>query len=114
MLVGETTYEATKDDFFYLKIDDLAVKGKSVGIGIWTVLDIVIKDHAKAKELHDHMHKEYKEQRFDIAIKMCKDLKGQFDGHMDAYYDMWIERCEYQKTQNLPKDWNGVFIATTK
>ena len=114
LLVGETTYKATKNDFFYLKVDDLAVKGKSVGIGIWTVLDIVIKDHAKAKELHDHMHKEYKDQRFDIAIKMCKDLKGQFDGQMDAYYDMWIERCKYQKTQDLPKDWNGVFIATTK
>src|SRR6056300_1272865 len=39
LLVGENTYEATKDDFFYLKVDDLAVKGKSVGIGIWTVLD---------------------------------------------------------------------------
>ena len=114
LLVGEITYKATKNDFFYLKVDDLAVKGKSVGIGIWTVLDIVIKDHAKAKELHDHMHKEYKDQRFDIAIKMCKDLKGQFDGQMDAYYDMWIERCKYQKTQDLPKDWNGVFIATTK
>jgi len=27
---------------------------------------------------------------------------------------MWIERCEYMKTQKLPKDWNGVFIATSK
>jgi len=27
---------------------------------------------------------------------------------------MWQERCEYQKTQDLPQDWNGVFTATTK
>jgi len=27
---------------------------------------------------------------------------------------MWIERCEFQKTQDLPKDWSGVFIATSK
>jgi adenylate cyclase len=117
LLVGETTYEATKDDFFYLKIDDLAVKGKSVGIGIWTVLDkngICMPEYIKSKEQHDHMHKEYRTQRFDIAIKICKELKGKFDGQMDNYYDMWIERCEYQKTQKLPKDWNGVFIATTK
>jgi hypothetical protein len=33
---------------------------------------------------------------------------------MSGYYDMWIERCEFQKTQKLPKDWNGVFIATSK
>jgi adenylate cyclase len=117
LLVGEATYKATKDDFFYLKIDDLAVKGKTVGIGIWTVLDkngICMPDYIKAKEQHDHMHKEYRTQRFDIAIKICKELKGEFDGQMDKYYDMWIERCEYQKTQKLPKDWNGVFIATTK
>jgi len=33
---------------------------------------------------------------------------------MEKYYDMWIERCEYMKTQDLPSDWNGVFIATSK
>jgi len=27
---------------------------------------------------------------------------------------MWIERCEFMKSQKLPKDWNGVFVATTK
>jgi len=37
-----------------------------------------------------------------------------FDGKMEKYYTMWIERCEYMKTQKLPKDWNGVFIATSK
>ena len=37
-----------------------------------------------------------------------------FEGQMKGYYGMWIERCEYMKTQDLPKDWNGVFIATTK
>ena len=117
LLVGETTYNATKDDFFYLKIDDLAVKGKSVGIGIWTVLPTPCSkavDYDNAREHHEHMHKEYRAQRFDIAIKICKELKGKFDGQMDKYYDMWIERCEFQKTQKLPKDWNGVFIATTK
>ena len=39
LLIGDATYQQTKDDFFYLKIDDLAVKGKTIGIGIWTVLD---------------------------------------------------------------------------
>jgi len=48
------------------------------------------------------------------AIAKCEILKGAFDSQMDSYYDMWIERCEYMKTQTLPIDWNGVFIATTK
>jgi hypothetical protein len=60
------------------------------------------------------MHEAYRSQRFDDAITMCNELKGEFDSKMDKYYDMWIERCEYQLTQELPSDWNGVFIATSK
>lgn len=114
LLVGENTYEQTKNDFFYLKIDDLAVKGKSVGIAIYTVLDKQGEVHAQSREVHDLMHSEYQAQRFDSAISKCNILRGHFDGEMDEYYTMWIERCEYMKTQDLPKDWNGVFIATTK
>ncbi|MDA8897318.1 CHASE2 domain-containing protein [bacterium] len=114
LLVGDATYQTTKDNFFYLKIDDLAVKGKTVGIGIWTVLDNTKPAWRTAKRKHEEMHELYKAQKFDDAISSCKLLHNHFDEKMSAYYDMWIERCEYMKTQDLPKDWNGVFIATTK
>ena len=64
--------------------------------------------------MHVAMHGAYRSQKFPMAITMCKQLNGEFDGKMDKYYDMWIERCEFQMTQDLPKDWNGVFIATSK
>ena len=119
LLVGEKTYNETSDEFFYLKVDDLAVKGKSVGVTIYTVLSTW--DYAwestnwpAIQPQHDKMHECYRNQNFDMAIHFCKQLKGEFDGKMDAYYDMWIERCEFQKTQDLPEDWNGVFIATSK
>lgn len=114
LLVGGATVEKCKDDFFFLKVDDLAVKGKSVGIPIYTVLDDMKKPDYKSKELHERMHELYRAQKFDAAIEECKKLYRHFDGKMSKYYDMWIERCEYQKTQDLPKDWNGVFVATTK
>ncbi len=114
LLVGENTYEKTKDDFFYLKVDDLAVKGKTVGIGIWTVLDDTKPAWRTSQKYHRQMHELYKQQKFDEAIKLCDQLHSNFDGKMEGYYDMWKERCEYMKTQPLPKDWNGVFIATTK
>jgi adenylate cyclase len=114
LLVGENTYDATKDDFFYLQVDELAVKGKTVGIRIYTVLDDVKEHYNNSKRRHDGMLKMYKEQRFDDAIKECQNLTKQFEGRMSGYYKMWIERCEYMLTQKLPKDWNGVFIATTK
>ena len=114
LLVGGATVDRCKDEFFFLKIDDLAVKGKTVGISIYTVLDDVTKEYHTAKKIHIAMHEAYRAQKFTVAISMCEQLKGQFDGQMDKYYDMWIERCEFQKTQKLPKDWNGVFISLTK
>jgi adenylate cyclase len=114
LLVGGATVDRCEDDFFFLKIDDLAVKGKTVGISIYTVLDDVTDTYHTAKKIHIAMHEAYRAQKFTVAINMCEQLKGQFDGQMDKYYDMWIERCEFQLTQTLPKDWNGVFIATSK
>ena len=114
LLVGEATYQRTSNDFFYLKIDDLAVKGKSVGIGIWTVLDDIKPAWRTAQRKHEEMYAAYLNQQFDDAIASCKILHNHFDGRMSGYYDMWIERCEFQKTQTLPKDWDGIFIATSK
>ena len=119
LLVGESTYDMTKDDFFYLKVDELAVKGKTIGIRIYTVLsemDWMMKntDWAMAETQHERMHEYYSNQRFDDAIRLCNDLMNEFDGKMKNYYTMWIERCEFMKTQPLEPDWNGVFIATTK
>ena len=114
LLVGENTYEATKDDFFYLKVDDLQVKGKSVGLGIYTVLDRTVPAWKVPQRKHQQMHLAYQKQDFDEAIRLCKTVYTSFDHRMEKYYDMWIERCEYMKTQDLPQDWNGVFIATSK
>ncbi len=114
LLVGDATYQRTRTDFFYLKVDDLAVKGKTVGIGIWTVLDKPYPAWRSAQKKHEQMHEDYKAQRFDDAIDKCRMLHDHFDHKMQGYYDMWVERCEYMKTQDLPSDWNGVFIATTK
>jgi adenylate cyclase len=114
LLVGGATVDRCKDDFFFLKIDDLAVKGKTVGISIYTVLDDVTDAYHVSKKIHESMHGAYRAQKFTMAVDLCEQLKGQFDGKMDKYYDMWIERCEFQKTQDLPESWNGIFIATSK
>lgn len=114
LLLGENTVKRCNDQFFFLKIDDLAVKGKTIGIRIYTVLDDVTPEYTSSRELHDLMHDSYLKQDFDRAIMLCRQLEGHFGGKMDKYYDMWIERCEYMLTQELPADWNGVFVATTK
>ena len=114
LLIGEETYKQTKDDFFYLKVDDLQVKGKSVGLSIYTVLDDTKSAWKSAQKHHERMHELYRMQLFDEAAEQCRLIRRAFDGQMEGYYDMWIERCEYMKTQDLPSDWNGVFIAQSK
>ena len=114
LIIGPETVRRTKDDFFYLKLDDLAVKGKTIGLDIYTVLDDVKPEYHESKIRHDKMHELYRAQDFNGAIEMCKSLTGAFDGKLNEYYKIWIGRCVFMKTQKLPKDWNGVFIATSK
>mgnify|MGYP000844549786 FL=1 len=114
LLVGGATVAQCKQDWFFLKIDDLAVKGKSVGIPIYTVIDDMDELDRIDQTNHETMHRLYRAQQFDRAIEMCNSLENRFHGKMRDYYHMWIERCEFQKTQDLPSDWDGIFVATTK
>ena len=113
-IVGAETYNRTKDDFFYLLLDNLQPKGKTVADLIYTVLRTKGVDYTRDKIAHDVMHDLYRQKKFDDAAAMCKKLKGNFGGQMDKYYKIWIERCEFMKQQNLPDNWNGEFIAHEK
>ena len=113
-IIGAETYNRTKDDFFYLMLDNLQPKGKTVADLIYTALRTRGADYSKDKEQHEAMHALYKQKKFDEASAMCKKLKGNFGGQMDKYYKMWIERCEFMKQQDLGDDWNGEFIAHEK
>ena len=113
-IVGAETYNRTKDDFFFLLLDNLQPKGKTVADLIYTVLRTNGKDYTKDREQHDAMHALYKSKKFDEAAAMCKKLIGNFGGQMDKYYKIWIERCDFMKQQDLPDNWNGEFIAHEK
>ena len=113
-IIGAETYNRTKDDFFYLLLDNLQPKGKTVADLIYTVLRTRGEDYSKDREAHDKMHALYKAKKFDEASAMCKKLNGNFGRQMDKYYKIWIERCDFMKQQDLPDNWNGEFIAHEK
>jgi adenylate cyclase len=113
-IIGAETYNRTKDDFFYLLLDNLQPKGKTVADLIYTVIRTRGEDYTKDKEQHDKMHALYKQKKFDQAAAMCAKMKGTFGGQMDKYYKIWIERCDFMKQQDLPANWNGEFIAHEK
>jgi adenylate cyclase len=113
-IIGAETYNRTKDDFFYLLLDNLQPKGKTVADLIYTALRTKGADYSKDKAQHEAMHALYRQKKFDEAAAMCKKLKGNFGGQMDKYYKMWIERCDFMKQQDLGDDWQGEFVAHEK
>jgi adenylate cyclase len=117
LIIGPNTNEIVKNEIFTLELDNIAVKGKTVGLRIYTPLlteGVDMSAYNSAREHHDLMLEYYRQQQWDRAISFCKELMGEFDGQMDHSYELWIERCEMMKTQILPKDWDGIYQATTK
>ena len=113
-IIGAETYNRTRDDFFYLLLDNLQPKGKTVADLIYTVLRTKGADYSKELSTHNKMHELYRQKQFDAAVILCEELHGKFGGQMDKYYKMWIERCEFMKQQALPDNWNGEFVAHEK
>ena len=119
IVLGTKTAQQVEDEFVILELDCIAVKGKKEGVNIYTVLGTHSwwnenSNYVIETQQHDKMLELYRLQKFDMAIKYCNDLKGAFRGEMDHYYELWIERCEEMKTKDLPKDWDGVYRATSK
>jgi adenylate cyclase len=116
-IIGPNTNEQVKDEIFTLELDCIAVKGKTIGLNIFTPLKTdpnSMAEYLSARELHDLMIDYYREQKWDQALHMIDQLKGEFDSHMDHYYDIMSERIGELRENNLPTDWDGVYRATTK
>ena len=117
IVLGHITNEQVKDEYFTLELDCIAVKGKTQGVNIYTVLETdasAMTEYLSAREHHDLMLQCYREQKWASALKLIEDLKGEFDGQMDHYYDMMVERIGELREANLPTDWDGVYRATSK
>lgn len=117
IVIGSLTNKHVKDDFFTLELDCIAVKGKTEGVNIYTVLETdatVSAEYLSAREHHDLMLVYYREQKWASALHIIDQLKGEFDGKMDQYYDMMVERIGELREANLPTDWDGVYRATSK
>ena len=114
ILLGPKTAEAIKDDYTILELDNIAVKGKTVGVQIYTVIDSKSATTLAAQRHHEVMHAKYRDQDFEAVMSYCKSLQSEFGGVMKDYYEMWIQRCEDLMQQDLPVNWDGVFRATSK
>jgi len=118
IIISEFTQARVGDNYFTLPLDCIAVKGKAIGVNIFTVFynpDVTVAaDWIMARDMHDGMLTYYRQQKWDLAIELCQELTGEFDGKMDNYYELWIERIAEMRSRNLPADWDGTYRATSK
>ena len=118
IIISEFTEKRVNNQYFTIPLDCIAVKGKTVGVNIFTVFympDETVKvKWNTARDMHNGMLTYYKQQKWDNAIELCKTLTGEFDGNMDHYYELWIERIADMRTRDLPADWDGTYRATSK
>jgi adenylate cyclase len=113
LIIGQRTYELVKDEYLCLELDCLAVKGKSQGVNIYTIVPKTGINRAYSKSHCDFiMH--YREQNWKALEDYYKTLRNAFGGEMTEYYDMMMERVEEFKKNPLPTVWDGVYRATSK
>ena len=118
IIISESTEQRVSDIYFTIPLDCIAVKGKTVGVNIFTVFympdDSVAVAWNTARDKHNGMLEYYRAQRWDDAIELCNELMGSFDSNMDHYYEKWIDRIADMRSRDLPSNWDGVFHAVSK
>jgi adenylate cyclase len=119
MVIGPKTYEYVKNDYLCLELDCLAVKGKSEGVNIYTIVDKTPINENYART-HKDFIKYYRAQEWDRLENYFEVLKTAFDGEMNEYYEMMKERVEDYK-KNPPcvyydgeYIWDGIFRTSVK
>ena len=107
LLVGEQTKKGLENQFNFYELDKIAVKGKSEGVRIYTVLN-------SAKNYPNHLAflDSYINKEWDESIKHAKFNKRCIP-ELVGYYDMMISRIEELKNTNTD-DWDAIYRSTSK
>ena len=103
IILGTRTADLVRDKYNVIELDNIAVKGKTEGIKIYTIGETI-------KYKHDEYLKEYYRGNWDKAIKWANDLVNDDSVTIKQYYMNMIERME----EGLPANWDGTFRATSK
>jgi len=103
MILGPDTADAVKDDFDIVWLDNIAVKGKTVGLDIYTVGETV-------KYKHEEYKKEYTRGNWKKALTWAHELEADPKVTIKEYYHKMILRME----EGLPANWSGTYHATSK
>ena len=117
-VIGSETNDSVKDTYATLQLDMIAVKGKKEAVTIYTLVgDSTYRETSEFKNLtnkHLKILENYFSQNWSGCLKEMELAKKLCNNLMSDYYEIMTERIkEFQKTPP-PKDWDGVYVATSK
>jgi adenylate cyclase len=121
ILIGGDTYNLAggpAGKIAALELDLLQVKGKTEPARIYTLLgDEKMATDTKFKNwegTHKQLIRTYRERRFDDALQLIDQCEKVSEGRLHGFYKMFAERIKETASSNLPDDWDGVYVATSK
>ncbi|MBT4710109.1 MAG: GAF domain-containing protein [Alphaproteobacteria bacterium] len=115
LLISEFTYAKLKGTYRSREIDYVIVKGKTEPVGVIELLDYHTEE--SFPNLMDAVNyfregiKEFRQGNWDKSIGRFKEVLDANPN--DALSHTYIERNQTMKKKN-PKDWNGVWVMTSK
>jgi len=102
IVLGQRTAELVQAEYPTVELDCIAVKGKNVGVKIYTLGET-------NTTLHDTYLQAYYRGDWTRAIKQCEKLIA-LNNELKAYYEAMLERMK----EGLPANWDGTYRATSK
>lgn len=103
LIIGPKTARLVADSFNVVWLDNIAVKGKTIGLDIYTVGNTVVY-------MHEEYKKEYLRGNWKEATMWAKKMVNNDEVDIKHYYELMIERMEH----GVPADWEGTYYATSK
>ena len=117
-VIGPETYESVKDTYATLQLDLIAVKGKKEAVTIFTLAgDNEFKESSEFKKLeskHGKILEYYFNQKWKNCLNEMKLAKILCNNLMNEYYEILKERINEYEKNPPPKNWDGVYVATSK
>jgi len=115
ILISEYTHDKLKGVYRSREVDKVVVKGKTEPVGVYEILDFHNEEtFPNVMEVLNYFKdglEKYRHGDWDPAIKSFNEgLKLNPD---DFVSSMYIDRCETLK-KKPPKDWDGVWVMTSK
>jgi adenylate cyclase len=102
IVLGQRTAELVKDTYVVVELDNIAVKGKTEGVKIFTL-------GITNPTLHDTYLQAYYRGDWERAKKQCEKLIKE-GTELTKYYEAMLERMN----EGLPANWDGTYRATSK